>query len=131
VSREAALIREMLAEHGARPDLRLFRNASSKVWVGKYVGRTPEGHTIIAGARQIMAGLAVGSADLVGIKRVPVALLPQDGHVGVFLSAEVKARGTRTEDHQHKWRDMVSGLGGISGVVKTVEELGALLERVS
>ena len=61
------LVRSILAEHGARPDLRLWLNETKVAWVGKPAGRTAKGHTVLEDARPVSLGLFPGSADIVGI----------------------------------------------------------------
>ena len=120
VSKEKILISRILAKHGARSDLRLWRNETAVGWVGKRKGTTSEGDIVLwRGASRILAGLCVGSADLVGIKMV-------DGK-GIFIGMEVKTENVITTMMQTKWLALISKLGGIAGVVKSVEEATALL----
>ena len=81
------------------------------------------------------AGLADGSADLVGVCRVqlPVVLSsmpPQHPSIGRFLALEVKqANGGRVSDDQWAWLRTVRDLGGFAAVVHSVEEATAAVER--
>lgn len=117
MSAESALIARILKRHGARSDVRLFRNATAKAWVGKVVGRTANGDLILRGARQIHAGLAIGSADLIGVRRAPHR----------FISLEVKTDGVAVEPHQKSWGNMVEGFEGLHAVVRSVEDVDAVL----
>lgn len=119
-SAEAVLISKILKRHGARPDLRLWRNETAVAWVGKRRGHTEGGDVVLfQGAKRILAGLCVGSADLIGIKQV-------EGR-GIFVALEVKTGGTRTEDKQKKFLKIIELLGGITGVVRSVEDVDKLL----
>lgn len=113
---ERVLIAQILARHGARPDARLWRNASSLVYVGTPAGRTALGHLVLANARPIEAGLCVGSSDLVGIR---------DG--GQFLGLEVKFGKTRLQERQERWLELIEKLGGCGRVVRSVEEVDQIL----
>jgi hypothetical protein len=66
--------------------------------------------------RWIRTGLAVGSADLIGIRR--------DGR---FLSVEVKTGKARLTADQRAWAEMILRFGGIAGVAHSVEEALALI----
>ena len=92
----------------ATGDCRLWRNQ-----VGKY-------H--LADGRWISSGLAVGSADLIGIKSVTVTKEMVGKKIGVFLSVEVKGQGDKPTTKQTAWRDMVRELGGIACIARNVEE---------
>lgn len=60
--------------------------------------------------RGVRYGLAVGSADLIGMV---------DGR---FLAVEVKAANGRMSDDQRIWRDVVRGLGGVYILARSVDE---------
>jgi hypothetical protein len=66
------------------------------------------------------SGLAVGSADLVGVLTGP----------GTFIALEVKhPTGGRTSERQRAWLEVVRRCGGIAGVVRSVAEAFALIGR--
>ncbi len=89
-------------------EVRLFRNSVGMGTVG-----TPDRATR---RRAMRFGLAVGSADLIGI-----------GRDGVFLSLEVKADRRRLTAAQRKWKKMIRDMGGIAHVVSTPEEAVRIL----
>jgi len=66
-------------------------------------------------------GLAVGSADLVGLVRMP------DG-CGRFLAMEVKTDKGRLSHEQERWLRLVENLGGYAVVVRSPEEALAAVE---
>lgn len=95
---------------GARTDVRIFRNCVGKGWMGRVVDSGPR-HVTLADPRRLVAGLAVGSSDLVGW-----------GPGGRFLALEVKtARGTTTAQ-QASFLAAVRAGGGIAAVVRSPEE---------
>lgn len=101
---EPALIRSILARVGAeRPDVRLFRNVSTLARVGK---------------QRIMCGLALGSADLIGI-----------GPKGRFISLEVKTGKQYPSERQRNWQKMVTDMGGLAAVVRSADEALKALEE--
>lgn len=115
-SPETVLIRAILARHGARPDLRLWRNETAGAWVGKVAGRTKLGHLVLSGAKQILAGLCVGSADLIGIRAG-----------GQLLAIECKTGSQDLEPAQRTFRDVVVALGGLHVLARSVEDVDAAL----
>lgn len=116
MSPESALILRILAEHGARPDLRLWRNETFGGWVGKLAGRTRGGDVVLRGARMVQSGLCVGSADLIGIT-----------HEGQFIALEVKTGTGRPTPAQLSFLAVVRDLGGIGEVVRSVEDVTRIL----
>lgn len=66
-------------------------------------------------------GLAVGSADLVGLVTM------SDG-TGRFVAMEVKTASGSLSDEQVRWLRLVRGLGGYAVVVRSVEDAMAAVE---
>lgn len=62
-------------------------------------------------------GLAVGSADLVGVC------------AGRFFALEVKGPKGRVSDEQKQWIALVRSKGGFAAVVRSVEDALAAVER--
>jgi hypothetical protein len=118
---ETALTNKILLEHGARPDCRLFRNATSTVWAGRYKGTADDGSLLLhPGWSRMKAGLTEGSSDIIGI-----------GPGGLFTAIEVKAGTTRDEAHQERFIKMVLRLGGLAGFARSVDEATAILDGAS
>jgi len=70
------------------------------------------------GSGKLRFGLAVGSADLVGLRR-------RDGR---FVALEVKAATGRVSPAQEAWLARVRECGGIAGVVRSGAEAVRLVE---
>ena len=66
-------------------------------------------------------GLALGSADLVGLVRMP------DGR-GRFIAIEIKTNQGRISPEQSRWLALVRGLGGYAVVARSVEDAVAAVE---
>lgn len=66
-------------------------------------------------------GLAKGSSDCIGIVQTPRA--------GIFLAAEFKTVRGRVSLEQQMFLDLVNRRGGVGGVVRSVEEMGILIDR--
>ena len=113
--RETNLTNRILAKHGARPDVRLWRNATFTGWVGKCIGQFGS-RVVLDPGTQIQGGLCVGSPDIVGI-----------GPGGRFVGMEVKTGKLTATAKQKRFIAQIRALGGIAGVVRSVEDATALL----
>lgn len=114
---EAVLVAEILVEYGARDEGRLWRNVTTTAYVGKPEGRTADGRIILRDASPVQTGLCVGSADLIGIWN------------GRFVAIEVKQPGKYPRKKQKRFLEVVRKLGGIAGVARSVEDVGAILRE--
>jgi hypothetical protein len=81
-------------------------------------------HVLAGAARDVAgAGLAVGSADLIGVCRLLV------DSVGRFFCLEVKQPGKWLTEDQELWASIVRGLGGFHACVHSVEEALTAITR--
>jgi hypothetical protein len=94
---ETILMQSILLALGCRPDCRVWRQNT---------GRLPDPRT----GRWISFGLK-GSADILGILRG-----------GRFLAIETKTPTGRLRPEQVAFRDMVTSLGGLYVVARSVED---------
>lgn len=135
MAEEIALMRELQIA-ASRFGARLFRQNSGVGWVGRVKRITragpvqaKPGDVLLSGARPFHAGFE-GLSDLGGW--VPVTITPD--HVGmtlaVYLQAEVKD-GARVTEAQARWIDAVNRSGGIAGVVRSHDDLAALIATKS
>lgn len=113
---ETVIQNQILARHGARSDLTLWRNETAGAWVGQQVARDGRRVTL-ANAGRIFAGLAVGSSDLIGI---------QHG-TGRFVALEIKTATGRVTVQQSKFLAAIEAAGGLAAVVRSVDESDAVL----
>lgn len=111
---------------GQRPDLRLFRNNVGSAWAGRSerIARTTTitvhpGDVIVRQARPFHAGLAPGSADLIGIRSVPITQEHVGLQLGQFVSLEVKTDTGRPKPEQLRWQEMIQRLGGVAEIVRS------------
>lgn len=106
---------------GDEPDLVLWRNTT---------GQTEEWNPSDGSARTLRYGLAVGSADLVGILRVSVIpVFDRSMSFGRFFALEVKTPTGRVRPEQTQWLELVRRMGGFAAVVRSVDEAKAALAR--
>ena len=107
--------RQVFAEEAAGL---LFRNN---------VGKLRDEH-----GRVVSYGLAIGSADLIGIQCVVLrcpccgASLPP---LGRFVGYEVKQPGKYPTEDQQTWLRTAEAHGAVVGVVRSAEDARALVER--
>lgn len=134
-SNENPLMKEIQIA-ASRLGARLFRQNTGMGWIGKATRfacakkiTVGPGDVLIRAARPFHAGFE-GLADLGGW--VPVTITTE--HVGqtvaVYLQAEVKD-GAQPSPEQLKWIAAVNRAGGIAGIVRTDDDLRALLTAKS
>lgn len=120
-TRETPILEAIRGALGRETDLVLWRNN-----VGGW--KDPAG-------RVIRYGLCEGSADLVGVLRVPgwIAECPNRDHVGIFFALEVKRPGHRTgkrrAELQRLFLQLVRRMGGFAAQVESVGEARSALAR--
>lgn len=118
---EAELQRTIQAALCRDAEIRLFRNNVGVAWTGAYEMR-PNGDVVIHHPRRIQYGLAVGSADLIGLRSMLVQPADVGRRIARFASVEVKSPGKHLQSNQRAWRNMVRDLGGLAGDVHDVKE---------
>lgn len=90
------------------------RDSPCRLWRNN-VGELPDRRGI-----PIKYGLAVGSADLVGLVKV----------TGQFFAAEIKTPVGRLSVEQKAWLQTIRSFGGVAVVLRSVEEAEALVEQL-
>jgi len=88
----------------------VFRNETAGAWVGKMLHREA-GQVTLTNASMVKFGLAVGSADIIGI-----------APCGRFLAIEIKTSKGRATKEQLRFIEAVNNAGGIAGVCRSVDE---------
>jgi hypothetical protein len=124
---ESIIQSEIRAAIGGLPDVRIWRNNVSDLAVVNVnsileylaTGNITEAVRSLKRARRVKSGLAVGSADLIGI------VAPY----GRLLSIEVKGPKTRITEDQHDWARIIREFGGVSGFARSVDEAMALVDE--
>lgn len=114
---EGALISRILARHGSRPDLRLWRNEVGVFFAGRIVAELADGCIVLSGKARVSGGLCKGSADLIGIH----------GDGGRFIALEVKTGKVRLASEQKRYLDLITSMGGIAAVVRSVDDVDDVL----
>lgn len=117
MKQEKDIVNEILLRASERGH-RLFRQNTGKGWVGKSrVSRGLQGDMVtITQARPLIAGLCVGSSDIVGWSAT-----------GTFVALEVKTPGVRATPAQKAFIAAAASCGCIAAVVYSADEAIALL----
>ena len=123
---EHCLQNEILLAIGSRRDVRLFRQNVGLAWTGEVAKRGPNWITLI-NARPLHAGLAKGSADLIGLQRIRITPEMVGMDLAAFVSLEVKTPTGRATREQEAWLQMCRLFGARAGIVRSVEEAQAVL----
>lgn len=103
-----------------------FRNVTAQGWAGKVVDQGV-GYVTIANPRPLVAGLCVGSSDVIGWH--PVTITP--GMVGktiaVFVGLEIKTPVGKASTEQLRFSSAITKAGGIAGFPTDTESALALI----
>lgn len=115
-------IRLALAKSGATT----FRNSVGQGWTGKTVDQG-QGYITLATPRPLVAGLCVGSSDVIGWK--PVTITPEmvGQTVAVFVAMEIKTPVGRASAEQLKFIAAAKKAGSITGFPTSPDEAIRLL----
>jgi hypothetical protein len=105
---ETALQNKIRLALGKHPNVRMFRNN-----VGLF--KTQDG-------RNVQTGLCVGSSDLIGFTSKTITLDDVGKTVAIFTALEVKTEKGIVSPQQEKFIEMVARFGGISAVVRSVDD---------
>lgn len=119
--------------------VRLFRNTvgqglmishkhsfTAQAIIGKAIDlvRSLGGH-----AQRIKFGLAVGSGDLIGYRRVTITPEMVGRDVAVFLSCEVKTEKGPVREEQHRWAAHINSVGGIAVIARSLDAARSELDK--
>ena len=135
MSNEIPLMKE-LQMAASQMGARLFRQQVGQGWIGKAkrIARAgtvavKPGDVVISAARPFHAGIE-GMSDLGGW--MPVKITPDmvGQTLAVYAQAEVKDEGRATVA-QLRWIEAVTRAGGIAGVVRSHDDLRAILTAKS
>jgi hypothetical protein len=95
-----------------------WRNETAGAYVGKVIHKDAQIVTL-ANAHLMTFGLAVGSADIIGIHKP----------TGRFLAFEVKTKTGRPTKEQLNFIEQVRAANGIAGIVRSTQDALDLLPR--
>lgn len=132
---EAALLKRLmlsLTNAGAR----VFRNHVGVAWQGSASRITVDGSyrlragdVVVSQARQVTAGLCVGSSDLIGWSTVEITPEMVGRRVAVFAACEAKSERGRLTGQQQIFLRAVRNSGGIAIEARSVDAALAELEQ--
>jgi len=126
---EGNLMKSIMLVLGKIPGVRIFRNNTGKAWIGQSVQFTKtqtitveHGDVLIKQARFFIAGLCVGSSDLIGFKSVEVTPEMVGQKIAIFTAGEIKTKTGTVTPEQKRFIEMVNQFGGIAFVARSEEE---------
>lgn len=115
----------------------LFRQNVGQGWTGdtqrmtRYTTVTVSpGDVVIRNARPLIAGLCVGSSDIIGFRSVEITAEMVGQRIAVFVALEVKAAKGRATEAQARFLGNVREAGGIAAIVRSKEDAARALHGV-
>jgi hypothetical protein len=133
--KETRLMKQGQVDHGARRDVRLFRNNVGQAWQGRRLKYQPgqfhkveRGDVILSEARPVEFGLAVGSGDLIGGKVITITKEMVGQQFLQFTSIETKTETGRLSAEQKNWMNMIQMFGGRAGVARTQQDFHTIID---
>jgi len=106
---------------GGDKNTRIFRNNVGMAYTGKLVKSPSSNKYLLLDPKPIKFGLANGSADLIGIRKIQITDDMVDEYVGIFVAIEEKKpewnenkKLTKHESEQKNFLDMIKKFGGIA-----------------
>lgn len=114
---------------------RVFRNQVGEGWYGKtrFAGKGPifgKPIVTIENPRRLVAGLCVGSSDLIGWQSIEIRPEMVGQRVAVFTAIEGKTGRTPTSDEQDNFLEAVREAGGIALIVRDEAEIETAVQQV-
>ncbi|MBF0148189.1 MAG: hypothetical protein HQL85_18695 [Magnetococcales bacterium] len=129
-SHERDLKAAILRTFGALPDIRMFNNPVGEAWMGK-ARFQKTGEVVIQHPRRVRFGLAPGSADLIGFRKI---IIPPEavGHpMAQFLAIETKSQRGRASESQENFLRIVDQYGGVAMLANSLEDVEEILRSSS
>jgi len=117
MNEETKLMRRIMLDLTAVGCL-VFRNECAGAYVGKVIHKDNRIVTL-ANAQLITFGLAVGSADIIGIHKAS----------GRFIAFEIKTAKGKPTKEQLNFIEQVRAANGIAGIVRSTQDALDLLPR--
>lgn len=107
---------------------RMWRNTVGQAWIGA-VTHLADGSIMIRKPKRVTFGLCPGSADLIGpVSRI---VTPQmvGTRVALFGAIEIKTDKGRIAANQQAFVDTIIQLGGLAGIVRSVDEAKKIVDN--
>lgn len=111
-----------------------WRNNTGQAWAGRATKITrpttvdlAPGDVVIRQARPVQFGLCVGSSDLIGLRTVLITPDLVGTQIAQFCASEVKTPRGRPTQAQLQFLDFINDVGGVAGVVRSVDEAVELI----
>ena len=78
--------------------------------------------------RLVSYGLCPGSSDLIGLRRLRVGPEHLGQELAVFCALEIKSQRGRPSAEQRRFLAQVGAMGGLAGVIRSLEQARAVLQ---
>tara|TARA_B100000242_G_scaffold7859_1_gene5194 strand:- start:12248 stop:12520 length:273 start_codon:yes stop_codon:yes gene_type:complete len=87
------------------------------------VGQLPDPRT----GRYVQFGLAKGSSDLIGFKKIKITEDMIGQEIAQFVSIEIKTEKGKLTTQQNNWLTFINKAGGITGVARSINDVFKIL----
>lgn len=125
---EAEIKRKILLARSDGKTMILFNNPCGVGYQGQ-IQTLPDGSVVVRGPRRITFGLTPGGSDLIGIQAVLITPDMAGQVFGRFVAVEVKNLRWRERDDQKNFREVITKLGGLGIVARSVDDVRAALQQ--
>jgi len=114
------------------PKSRIFRNNTGSAFQGKKsLMESTRERLVLFFPRIVHFGLCKGSSDAIGWTTIKIGPEMVGEEVAVFTALETKTKKGRVSEEQAKFLDTVSKAGGISGVVRSLDDFKDLVKSTT
>lgn len=87
------------------------------------MGQLPDPRT----GRYVQFGLAKGSSDLIGFKKIKITEDMIGKEIAQFVSIEIKTEKGKLTTQQNNWLTFINKAGGITGVARSINDVFKIL----
>lgn len=132
-------IQKLIMMEMSRNGVRIFRNNTGNGVAGSQMKRIEKdgpvmlniGDWVVRHGSRIQYGLCVGSSDLIGWRPVLVTQSMVGQMIAQFVAAEIKSKTGTASDEQKNFINRVRADGGLSGILRSIDETIALLNPLN
>lgn len=101
----------------------IWRNNVGKAWYASSARQVPGGVILTGNPRMVRYGLAKGSSDLIGLRRVTISADMIGTTIAQFVAIECKSLTGKPTPNQTKFLSLVDASGGLAVLARSPEDV--------